>query len=225
VGLLVVNRERGVLDGAVGVKAPSFGSQPTAILEDIAAITGGRCVRQDSHARLADATIDDLGAARQAWATRSAFGILGGRGSRAAIRQRITGARAELRTVGDHAYTAEEIRDRIGKLAGTAAIIRVGAATGTEQEDLKLRIEAAVKAARVALRDGVVPGGGAALVACIPAVDAMDVCGDEAAGSRALAQALPEPMRAIAGQCRAGRGSDRARSSSAWCEASARVRL
>jgi len=105
VGLLVVNRERGVLDGAVAVRAPSFGPQRTRILEDIAVITGGRCVCQDRHERLADVTIGDLGKARQAWATRFAFGILGGQGSKVGIRQRIAEARAELGTIEDDAYT------------------------------------------------------------------------------------------------------------------------
>lgn len=199
VGLLVVNRERGVLDGAVAVKAPSFGPQRTRILEDIAVITGGRCVGQDRQERLADVTIDDLGKARQAWATRFAFGILGGQGSKAAIRHRVAEARAELATVEDDAYTSEKIKERIGKLAGTAAIIRVGAPSKSEQEDLKLRVEAAVRSARSALRDGVVPGGGAALLACIPALEAMPVTGDEAVGTSALVHALAEPMRTILG--------------------------
>jgi chaperonin GroEL len=197
VGLLVVNRERGVLDGAVAVKAPSFGPQRTRILEDIAAITGGRCVCQDRQARLADVTIDDLGKARQAWATRFAFGILGGQGSKVGIRQRVAEARAELETVEDDPLTSEKIKERIGKLAGTAAIIHVGAPGKSEQEELKFRIEAAVRAARSALRSGVVPGGGAAMLACIPALEAMDVSGDEAIGSRALVHALAEPMRTI----------------------------
>lgn len=199
VGLLVVNRERGMLDGAVAVKAPSFGPQRTRILEDIAVITGGRCLCQDRQARLADVTIDDLGKARQAWATRFAFGILGGQGSKAAIRHRVAEARAELGTVEDDAYTSEKIKERIGKLAGTAAIIRVGAPSKSEQEDLKLRVEAAVRSARSALRDGVVPGGGAALLACIPALEAMPVTGDEAVGTSALVHALAEPMRTIVG--------------------------
>jgi len=199
VGLLMVNRERGVLDGAVAVRAPSFGPQRTRILEDIAAITGGRCVCEERHERLADVTIADLGRARQAWATKAAFGILGGQGSKAGIRQRIAEARAELSMVEDDPYIREKIKERIGKLAGTAAIIRVGAPSKSEQQELKLRIEAAVRSARAALREGVVPGGGAALLACIPDLEAMDASaeGDEKIALRALAHALAEPMRAI----------------------------
>jgi chaperonin GroEL len=204
VGLLVVNRERGVIDGAAAVKAPSFGRQRTRILEDLAIITGGRCLSQDRHSRLADITIDDLGKARQAWATRFAFGILGGQGSKLAIRRRVAEARVELETVEDDPHTSAKINERIGKLAGTAAIIRVGALTRAEQEDLKLRIQAAVRSARSALRDGVVPGGGAALLACIPTLEAMPVTGDEAAGVRALERALAQPMRTIVGNAGLG---------------------
>jgi len=197
IGLLVVNRERGMLDGAVAVRAPSFGEQRTRILEDLAAITGGRCLRREAGDRLTDVTIGDLGKARLAWATRFAFGILGGQGNRSAIRQRIADARAELSAVGDDEYIRGKIRERIGKLAGAAATIRVGAPTQSEQEDLKLRMEAAVAAARSAMQEGVVPGGGCALVASIPALEALDVAGDEAVGIRLLTGALAEPMRAI----------------------------
>jgi chaperonin GroEL len=197
IGVLVANRERGVLDNVVAVKAPSFGVQRTRILEDIAAITGGRCVCQERQDRLADVTSSDLGSARQAWATRFAFGILGGQGSKASIRQRIAAAKAELNPARDDAYTTNLIRERIGKLAGTAAIIRVGAPSHAEQEALKLRIEAGVRSARSALSDGVVPGGGAALLACVPTLDALELSGDEAVGVKALAHALGEPMRVI----------------------------
>jgi len=201
VGLLVANRERGVLDGVLAVKAPSFGVQRTRILEDIAAITGATCFSAERGVRLADVTGTDLGRARHVWATRVAFGILGGQGSKATIRQRIAEAKSELGAVGDDAYTANLIRERMGKLAGTAAIVRVGAPGQAEQQELKLRIEAAVRSARSALSDGVVPGGGAALLACIPAVCRwlVDLDEDAAFGAQALAQALGEPMRAIVG--------------------------
>jgi chaperonin GroEL len=198
VGLLVANRERGVLESAMAVKAPSFGDQRTRILEDLAASTGGRCIRQERQDRLADVTVDDLGRARQAWATQLAFGFLGGAGDKAIIRQRIAQAKVELSQVGtDDEYTSNLIRERIGKLAGTAAVIRVGSASRAEQEDVKLRIEAAIKSARSALIDGVVPGGGKALLACASALDALEIGGDAALGVRALAEALTEPMRAI----------------------------
>jgi chaperonin GroEL len=197
VGVLVANRERGLLDGVVAVKAPSFGVQRTRILEDIAATTGGRCVVQERHDRLTDVCADDLGRARQTWATRVAFGILGGQGDKAAIRQRIALARAELSASDNDEYTRDLLHERIGKLAGTTAIIRVGAPSQAEQQDLKMRVEAAVKSARAALSEGVVPGGGAAFLACGEALAGMDVAGEEAVGVKALMQALAEPMRTI----------------------------
>jgi chaperonin GroEL len=199
VGLLVANRERGLLDAVVAVRAPAVGEQRVRILQDIAVITGARCINQERHDRLADVTIDDLGKARQAWATRFAFGILGGQGTKMAIRQRLTEVRAELHAVDkDDVYTTAKIQERIGKLAGTAVTIHVGAATKAEQQDLKLRIEAAVRSARAAVQEGVVPGGGAAMLACIPALEALQLSGDEAVGVAALAHALAEPMRVIA---------------------------
>ncbi|HET6319344.1 MAG TPA: chaperonin GroEL, partial [Chloroflexota bacterium] len=199
IGMLVANRDRGVLDGALAVKAPSFGEQRTRILEDLALITGGRCVVEARGERLDDVAIDDLGRARHAWATRLAFGILGGHGNKALIRSRLAEAKAELRLAeGADEYTVNLIRERIGKLAGTAAIIRVGAPTSAEQEERKLRIEAAVKSARAAVSDGVVPGGGAALLACSrPLLCLPDSSADERFGLQALAHALAEPMRTI----------------------------
>ena len=200
IGLLVANRERGVLEAVMAVKAPSFGVQRTQILEDIAAVTGGRCVCLERQDRLADVTANDLGRARQAWAARSAFGILGGRGDKAVIRQRIARVKAELVQVPtDDVYTTALLRERIGKLAGTAAIVRVGAAGQAEQEEVKTRIEAAVSAGRSALTEGVVPGGGAALIACATVLHSSDMCrsSEEAAGVRVLEQALAEPMRVI----------------------------
>jgi chaperonin GroEL len=175
-----------------------MGTQRLRILEDLAVTTGGRCVSQDRGDRLEDVSIADLGRARQAWATRFAFGILGGQGNKAAIRGRIAEAKTELSAVeANDEFTREKIKERIGKLGGTAAVIHVGAASESEQEDLKLRIEAALRAARSAVQDGVVPGGGAALIACIPALEALCLEGDEAVGIQILAHALSEPMRTI----------------------------
>lgn len=198
--LLIVNRDRGVLDEVMAVKAPSIGTQRTMILEDIAVITGGRCIHQEAGERFEDVMIHDLGKARQAWATRWAFGILGGAGSKGAIRQRINEAKAELKTIKDDDYTRNKIKERIGKLAGAAAVIRVGAPTKSDQAERKFRIEAAVTAARAAMQEGVVAGGGAALVGCAPALEklAVELRGDEAVGVKLLAAALAEPMRAIA---------------------------
>jgi chaperonin GroEL len=199
IGMLVANRERGVLDGALAVKTPSYGEQRAGILEDLAAITGGRCILTARGDRLDDVTIADLGAARHAWATRLAFGILGGQGSKAAIHSRLGEVKAELRLAGNaDVYTKRILRERVGKLAGLAAIIHVGAHSQTEQEERRLRVEAAIKSARLALEHGVVPGGGAALLACSRAVSCLPVSGyDEQLAVAALGRALAEPMRTI----------------------------
>jgi chaperonin GroEL len=153
----------------------------------------------DRHERLEDVTLDDLGRARQAWVTHSHFGILGGRGQKAAIRARIGQVKQELRaTSEDDEWSRERVKERIGKLAGLAAEIKVGAATASDRDELKLRVEAAVTSARAAVQDGVVPGGGAALLACVPAVRALDLAGDEAVGASILARALEAPLRILA---------------------------
>jgi chaperonin GroEL len=198
VGVLVVNRERGLLDSAIAVKAPSFGIQQTRILEDIAAATGGRCLHAQWGEALAEVSSEDLGRARQAWATRTSFGILGGQGKKERIRERVAQARAELSATDDDAQLRDKLRERIAKLAGTAALVRVGAPTTGEQAELRLRLEAAVTAARLAVQHGVVPGGGAALLACVPCLEAPAPPDDRAVGVGILARALAEPMRVLA---------------------------
>ena len=199
-GLLLVNRDRGVLDGAVAVRAPSIGATRTRIVEDLAVMTGGRPIRADTGEGFESVTLDHLGTSRQAWARRWHWGVLGGRGSRTAIRARIGEARAELKSVVDDDWLRNKIRERIGKLAGSAAVIVAGAPTESARDELKVRLEAAVATARVALRDGLVPGGGAAYVACAARLE--EAIGgdrsDEALGMRALARALGEPMAQIA---------------------------
>jgi chaperonin GroEL len=198
VGLLTLNRERGVLDGAMAVRAPSMGEQRAAILEDLAILTGGRCVSHMRSERLADVTLADLGQARQAWATRVGFGILGGAGSKERIRQRLVETRAELRGVPKaDVFKTTKLQERIGKLAGTSAIVRVGAPTTGEQAELKVRVEAAIHSARSALQDGVVPGGGAALLASSAALCGIELDTDAAFGVSVLARALAAPLRAI----------------------------
>jgi chaperonin GroEL len=197
VAVMVLNRERGLFDHVVAAKAPHFGDQRVGILEDLAAITGGRSILEDRHERLEDVTLADLGRARQAWVTHSHVGILGGRGDKAAMRDRIGQLKQELHAIEDDAWSRDRIKERIGQLAGLAATIKVGAATPSDRDELKLRVEAAVTAARAAVQDGVVPGGGAALLACAPAVQALELSGDEAVGAAILARALAEPMRRL----------------------------
>lgn len=198
VALLLVNQRRGSLKGVLAVRAPSIGAQRTGILEDIATITGGRCVRSEAGERLEDVTLEHLGRAHQAWATRATFGVLGGAGSKDAVRRRIAQARAELAGAGDDRHVRTKLQERIGKLAGTGATIRVGGLTEAAQAELQLRVEAALTAARLALSDGAVPGGGAGLLAAAAAVEDLGLCGDELFGARMLAKALAQPMRLIA---------------------------
>jgi chaperonin GroEL len=197
--MLLVNKERGTLD-SIAVRAPSNGEQRLHILDDLAVWTGGRCFHQDAGDSLAKVTLADLGKARQAWARPYSFGLLGGHGRREAIRARMGEARTELAGHKDDDWVKGKIRERIGKLAGSAAVVTVGAATEAARDELKVRIEAAVTAARAAVREGVVPGGGAALLACAAAVNdgLADRRDDASIGRRVLARALAAPMIAIA---------------------------
>ncbi len=198
--LLVVNRDKGLFDEVMAAKAPSLGEQRSKILIDLATMTGGRAIIGDSGATLDEVLIEDLGTARQAWVTDRMLGILGGAGAKGAIRQRSNEVKAELRAVRNDDSLRQSLNERIGKLAGAAATLHVAAPTPAAQTELRNRVEAAVTSARSGFRDGVVPGGGAALLACVPALErlASELTGDEAFGVRALAQALSAPMRAIA---------------------------
>jgi chaperonin GroEL len=196
-GLLVLNRERGVLDSAIAVRAPAVGAVQSQILEDIAVVTGGRCLRAETGDALTRLNNGDLGRARHGWVTRHAFGILGGQGSKESILARLAQARAELQATRNDPPARDKLKERIGKLAGTTAIIRVGARTPAEQPQVRLRLEAGVTAARLAVEHGVVAGGGAAFLACVPALQASAGGDDEDTGTRILAHALAEPMRAL----------------------------
>jgi chaperonin GroEL len=190
--LLIVNRDKGVLENVIAAKAPNMGKMREGTLIDLATIVGGRAICNERGDKMDEVIFEDLGTARQAWVTSTTFGILGGAGAKGAIRQRIGEVKNELRALPkDEDYDRTTIQERIGKLAGAAAII---------QSETKLRIEAAVVAARSALRDGVIAGGGAGYLGCIPALERLkaEYEGDEAYGIEVLARALSAPMRAIA---------------------------
>jgi chaperonin GroEL len=193
--LLVANKQQGVLT-TLAVKAPGYGDRRIRILEDLAIITGGRPFLDDAGDRLEEARLEDLGRAQRVWANRDYFSIIGGYGDPARIRQRIAMIKSELPTVTDD-YEREKMRERLGKLAGGVAILRVGAATKTELEEKKNRAERAVALIRAAVEEGVVPGGGAAYLALIPALERIAAQGDEKVGVRILQRALEEPLRAI----------------------------
>jgi len=218
IALLATNVQRGVLEAAAVVQAPSTGDVRAAILGDLAVIGGGHLV-QHAAGGLAEFVPADLGRARQAWATRSAFGILGGRGTRGAIRQRVAEARAALQRAADDQYQRSMAQQRIGRLLGIGAVIRVGAASELAREDLRLRAEAAVNAARLALEDGVVAGGGLALVRAAAALRCRAWQADEAVAAQVLAVALEAPLRTIlrnAGAQAPGRVLDEAGRRGAW---------
>ena len=197
VGLLLANRDRGAFDGVLAVRAPGLNGQRTAILEDLAVMTGGECVRADACASLEQVRVGKLGRARQVWANASNFAVLGARGTRSSVRDRAAGVRKELAAVGGDGVARRVLQQRLGNLAGTAALIRVAASSDLERDERRLEVEAAVRAGALALLQGVVAGGGAALAACGEAV-ARGGGAQEQAGRRLLARALKGPMRHIA---------------------------
>lgn len=198
--LLALNRDRGVLYAVMAAKAPLHGMQREEVLFDLAAITGGRYIRTVAGDQVSRIILEDLGTAHRAWVTRQRFGIIGGGGARGPVRERVNEAKAQLRGTNPDDSTRRTIMERIGKLMGAVAIIRVGAPTDTARAELRSRVEAAVTAARTTYREGGVPGGGAAFVACVPALErlASELDGDEAFGVAVLVRALSAPLRTIA---------------------------
>ena len=195
---LIVNRLRGTLN-VVCVKAPGFGDRRKEMLQDIATLTGGTVISEEVGLELKSATIDMLGRARQVKVTKENTTIVDGAGDSAAIRDRVAQIRSQIaNTTSD--YDREKLQERLAKLAGGVAVIKVGAATETEMKEKKLRIEDALNATRAAVEEGVVAGGGTIFVNVIPAVEALisTVEGDEKTGVRIVAKALEAPIRQIA---------------------------
>ena len=195
---LIVNRLRGTLN-VVCVKAPGFGDRRKEMLQDIAVLTGGTVVSEEVGLELKTATIDMLGRARQVKVTKENTTIVDGAGDATAIKDRVAQIRSQIaNTTSD--YDKEKLQERLAKLAGGVAVIKVGAATETEMKEKKLRIEDALNATRAAVEEGVVAGGGTIFVNVIPAVEALlnTVEGDEKTGVRIIAKALEAPIRQIA---------------------------
>ncbi|WP_019586511.1 chaperonin GroEL [Deinococcus apachensis] len=195
---LVVNKLRGTLNIAA-VKAPGFGDRRKEMLRDIAAVTGGQVVSEDLGHRLENVGMDMLGRANRIRITKDETTIIDGRGNQAEIDARVNAIKAELDTT-DSDYAREKLQERLAKLAGGVAVIRVGAATETELKEKKHRYEDALSTARSAVEEGIVAGGGTTLLRVIPAVRraAESLEGDEATGARILIRALEEPARQIA---------------------------
>lgn len=193
---LVLNKIRGTFN-VVAVKAPGFGDRRKAMLEDIAILTGGTVITEDLGLELKDATIEALGQAARVTVDKDSTVIVEGAGNPEAISHRITVIKSQIETTTSE-FDREKLQERLAKLSGGVAVIKVGAATETELKEMKLRIEDALNATRAAVEEGIVAGGGTALVNVIPAVADLELTGDEATGRNIVLRALEEPVRQIA---------------------------
>ncbi|GGK26652.1 60 kDa chaperonin [Caldalkalibacillus thermarum] len=193
---LVVNKLRGTFN-AVAVKAPGFGDRRKAMLEDIAILTGGQVITEDLGLELKSARIDQLGRAAKVVVSKEHTTIVEGHGDSDKITARVNQIRAQLEETTSE-FDKEKLQERLAKLAGGVAVIKVGAATETELKEKKLRIEDALNSTRAAVEEGIVSGGGTALVNVIPAVEKLEVEGDEKTGVNIVLRALEEPVRQIA---------------------------
>ena len=194
---LVVNRIRGLFK-SVAVKAPGFGDRRKAMLDDIAILTGGQVISEDVGLKLESAELDLLGTARKIVVTKDETTIVDGNGDAERISGRVNQIRNEIEN-SDSDYDREKLQERLAKLAGGVAVIKAGAATEVELKERKHRIEDAVRNAKAAVEEGIVPGGGVALLqSSIPAFEKIDLEGDEATGAQAVKRALVEPLKQIA---------------------------
>ncbi|RKQ84758.1 chaperonin GroEL [Brockia lithotrophica] len=193
---LVVNKLRGTLL-SVAVKAPGFGDRRKAMLEDIAILTGGQVISEELGLELKQTRLDQLGRAQRVIVTKDTTTIVGGAGSQEKIQARIKAIKQQIEETTSE-FDKEKLQERLAKLAGGVAVIRVGAATETELKEKKARIEDALNATRAAVEEGIVPGGGVALINTIPAVEKVQATGDELTGVRIVLKALEEPAKQIA---------------------------
>jgi chaperonin GroEL len=192
---LVVNKLRGTLK-VCAVKAPGFGDRRKAMLQDIAILTGGQVISEDLGIKLENVTLNDLGRAKTIRIDKDNTTIVDGGGTRDGIEGRVKQIRAQIEeTTSD--YDREKLQERLAKLVGGVAVIKVGAATETEMKEKKARVEDALNATRAAVEEGIVPGGGVALLRCLPALDAMKVEGEDVYGVNIIKRALEEPVRQI----------------------------
>ena len=193
---LVVNKLRGTLQVAA-VKAPGFGDRRKAMLEDIAVLTGGKCITEDLGIKLENVTIDDLGKAKRVTVDKENTTIVEGEGKQSEIQGRVNQIRRQIEeTTSD--YDREKLQERLAKLAGGVAVINVGAATETEMKEKKARVEDALHATRAAVEEGIVPGGGTALIRAQSALDKLTLEGDEKIGMQIIRRAVEAPLRQLA---------------------------
>ena len=193
---LVLNKIRGTFN-VVAVKAPGFGDRRKAMLEDIAILTGGTVITEDLGLELKDATIEALGQAARVTVDKDSTVIVEGAENPEAISHRVAVIKSQIETTTSE-FDREKLQERLAKLSGGVAVIKVGAATETELKEMKLRIEDALNATRAAVEEGIVAGGGTALVNVIPTVADLELTGDEATGRNIVLRALEEPVRQIA---------------------------
>jgi chaperonin GroEL len=193
---LVVNKLRGTLQVAA-VKAPGFGDRRKAMLEDIAILTGGQVVSEDLGIKLENLTVQDLGTAKRITIDKDNTTVVDGAGSRSALEGRVKQIRAQIEESTSD-YDREKLQERLAKLIGGVAVINVGAATETEMKEKKARVEDALNATRAAVEEGIVPGGGVALVRCLDALGKMRIKADQKLGVKVIMRAIEEPLRQIA---------------------------
>ncbi|HZB04367.1 MAG TPA: chaperonin GroEL, partial [Actinomycetota bacterium] len=193
---LVVNKIRGTFKSAA-VKAPGFGDRRKAMLQDIAILTGGQVISEEVGLKLENTQVDMLGKARKIVITKDETTIVEGGGEESEIKGRINQIKAEIDKT-DSDYDREKLQERLAKLAGGVAVIKVGAATEVELKEKKHRIEDAVQTTKAAVEEGIVPGGGVALLTAQASLDKLDLDGDEATGARLVRRALEEPIKQIA---------------------------
>jgi chaperonin GroEL len=193
---LVVNKLRGTVKVAA-VKAPGFGDRRKALLEDIAILTNGKAITEDLGLKLENVTLEDLGRARTVTIDKDTTTIIEGAGAKAAIEGRVKQIRAQIEdTTSD--YDREKLQERLAKLVGGVALIKVGAATETEMKEKKARVEDAMHATKAAVEEGIVPGGGVALLRASKALSALTLHGEQQIGVQIIARAVEEPLRWIA---------------------------
>jgi len=193
---LVVNKLRGTLQ-ACAVKAPGFGDRRKAMLEDIAILTGGKSLTEDLGIKLENVQLEDLGRAKKIVVDKDNTTIVEGAGKAQAIEGRVKQIRTQIdETTSD--YDREKLQERLAKLVGGVAVIKVGAATETEMKEKKARVEDAMHATRAAVEEGIVPGGGVAFIRALPALEKLKLEGDEQIGVNIVKRSLEEPLRMIA---------------------------
>jgi chaperonin GroEL len=193
---LVVNKLRGTIN-VCAVKAPGFGDRRKALCEDIAILTGGKFISEDLGVKLEGVGLEDLGVAKSIVVDKENTTIIEGKGKSSDIQGRVNQIRRQIEeTTSD--YDKEKLQERLAKLAGGVAVINVGAATETEMKEKKARVEDALHATRAAVEEGIVPGGGVALLRCLPALEALKLQGDEQIGVDIVKRAIEEPLRALA---------------------------